>query len=238
MTKSYDLPIKAFVTLQGIEAVNGLIDRLKTSNIRQKDLASVQEVQDALYALTNDTDVIELKQEPSEIICNRCGDRTDEQASPDGDMCPDCHAQAEAERPSNGFHINQRWEQGSDDRVWTEGKWHFIASFHHGTDANHVVNLHNESLAPAQAEIVKMLVLSTSHITERVSKHFQLWVPYIIDRADVGHIMPIVTDMPEALAEVPACVAEVVKFAQARGCTWIMFDKDAPAVPGLPIYDW
>lgn len=34
---------------------------------------------------------------PTEIICNRCGDRTDENESPDGDMCPDCYDQSQYE---------------------------------------------------------------------------------------------------------------------------------------------
>jgi hypothetical protein len=28
---------------------------------------------------------------PREIICNRCGDRTNDRDSPDGEQCPDCH---------------------------------------------------------------------------------------------------------------------------------------------------
>lgn len=34
---------------------------------------------------------------PAEIICNRCGDRTNKGDSPDGDMCPDCYDECQNE---------------------------------------------------------------------------------------------------------------------------------------------
>ena len=39
----------------------------------------------------------EEEDEPQEIICNRCGDHTDETTSPDREVCPDCYAQQELE---------------------------------------------------------------------------------------------------------------------------------------------
>lgn len=95
------------------------------------------------------------------------------------------------------------------------------------------------------AEIARMLVLSTGHLTQdtcnvwlhehgsrRVGAYHKantfgefgwfIWVPPVDMQAEDGP------------ADLLACIA----LAQAEECGWIMFDQDGEATDDLPYYDW
>jgi hypothetical protein len=48
-------------------------------------------------------------------------------------------------------------------------------------------------------------------------------------------VSPELVDTPK---KTPADLLAVIDFARSQGCEWIMFDRDADPIPGLPTYDW
>lgn len=53
----------AFVSLNGASAASTILERVLETHVPQKDQDSVQEVIDALFAITNDTDAIVIRGE-------------------------------------------------------------------------------------------------------------------------------------------------------------------------------
>jgi hypothetical protein len=87
-------------------------------------------------------------------------------------------------------------------------------------------------------EIERMLVLSTSHLTE-----FTCVV--VLDNYDgpvweKGEFGWFVYANLEQLDDLPEDLRQCVNYAQDPGvsCDWIMFDRDGPIVDELPTYDW
>lgn len=92
------------------------------------------------------------------------------------------------------------------------------------------------------AEIVRMLVLSTSHVPRRfieadgdlpTGTHptdygALMWVPDEHQERDDGYAALGANMAPEVLA--------VRRFARARGCVYILFDADGPTMRGLADY--
>lgn len=113
-------------------------------------------------------------------------------------------------------------------------------------------------------EIAKMLVLSTTHLTERtadmfsqVVREFESCVPWMPDadieylrpvsgivvypKSEYGFFVPLSDDMFEdhtirsyMSGELPA----IIDYARVLGCDWLMFDRDGPVEPALQSYDW
>lgn len=90
------------------------------------------------------------------------------------------------------------------------------------------------------AEITKMLVLSTAHLTEYACNQWLAescpWACY--EKAEIGYFMYACDDTQPGEPGVPAEIAPIIAFARANGCDWVMFDCDAPEIEGLPVYDW
>lgn len=53
----------AFVSLNGASAASAILERVLDTHVSQQDRDSVQEVIDALFAITNDTDAIVIRGE-------------------------------------------------------------------------------------------------------------------------------------------------------------------------------
>lgn len=105
-----------------------------------------------------------------------------------------------------------------------------------------------ESAVPKDLEIHKMLTLSTGHVRKSTAQLFELNtddVPIFFEKKPWGErdgdgygwFIPIIKDEPFP----HTCPDELVKvreFAEAQGCTWIMFDRDADTIDDLPTWDW
>ena len=106
-------------------------------------------------------------------------------------------------------------------------------------------------------EIAKMLVLSTWHIGHKTAASFDraensgvpfadcgdgdIWSMTVYEKGQWGYIFPIIDDYIEdhkTRAFLPSDLLTVIDFAHAQGCSWVMFDRDADQIDGLPVYDW
>lgn len=99
------------------------------------------------------------------------------------------------------------------------------------------------------AEIAKMLVLSTAHVGETTARQldgFRAWpvpvfAPVVYPKGEFGWILPITEDMLEChttRAFLPSELLPIIDLAEVQGCTWLMFDRDAEILPGLPTFEW
>ena len=86
-------------------------------------------------------------------------------------------------------------------------------------------------------EILRMLNLSTSHITtdttEWLGRKQECFVVY--PKAEYGWF--IFTGGINEKA-VPRDLKEIIEFAKMNDCDWVCIDRDGETVIELPIYDW
>lgn len=95
--------------------------------------------------------------------------------------------------------------------------------------------------------VLKMLELSTAHITENTAK----WIDdnvisqrsrtlgddeYII--AYPKHVYGWFIPLGQSFDAAPGDLKKVVEKAEELKCQWIMFDRDADEVNGLKTYNW
>jgi hypothetical protein len=98
-------------------------------------------------------------------------------------------------------------------------------------------------------EIAKMLILSTSHVTNETRLKMEQWaegeadengfIPTVYRKGDYGWIIHV----HEAESEMdtdrfPEDVTAAIVFARGQGCQWIMYDCDADEIDELPTYEW
>ena len=89
-------------------------------------------------------------------------------------------------------------------------------------------------------EIARMLVLSTSHLSEttcNVWLHSCPWSAF--EKGGYGWFVYVCDDL--AICEAPGVPLELrsaLHVARLAGCQWIMFDRDGDTVPALPEFDW
>lgn len=101
------------------------------------------------------------------------------------------------------------------------------------------------------AEVAKMLVLSTAHLSEATAQRFDNATDCLVETAmgqitvyqkgDVGWLVPIADDYIDChttRAYLPGDFTQVCDKAESLGCSWIMFDRDADTLTGLKVYDW
>jgi hypothetical protein len=96
-------------------------------------------------------------------------------------------------------------------------------------------------------ETPRMLVLSTAHISESTNDMFDFNTddvpqffpkhPWGSPSEGLGWLIPIVGNEPFPHT-CPEDLRAIRALAEANGCTWIMLDRDADVVDGLPIYEW
>jgi len=81
--------------------------------------------------------------------------------------------------------------------------------------------------------IVKTLVLSTSHISLKTSEFLEAsrWA----DNVEYGWLIPVIAG--EELV-MPEDIEAVLKFANDSDCVYVILDRDADCVGGLPQYGW
>jgi len=87
--------------------------------------------------------------------------------------------------------------------------------------------------------IEKMLVLSTENLPPKVCNEWMEdecpWARF--KKGDYGWFMYVPADMPLAGVE-PVAIIDCIRYAKSRGCSWIMFDRDASTTTTLPTYEW
>lgn len=111
-------------------------------------------------------------------------------------------------------------------------------------------------------EIVKMLVLSTAHVSKSTAITMTLQgsmdeLDYSVqneigngldvilyNKGENGWLVPIITDdLKEGESfyhevKAPEDLATVLRFAMEQGCSWVMFDKDGEQIESLPKFEW
>ena len=84
--------------------------------------------------------------------------------------------------------------------------------------------------------IEPMLVLSTGNLTSDTCNRWMKSADHaVFEKGEYGWFV-YVTEPGDC--DTPPDLADCMAFARRRRCVWIMFDRDAPAPPGLPNYDW
>lgn len=91
-------------------------------------------------------------------------------------------------------------------------------------------------------EIHKMLCLSTAHVSRETADDFENPVgmgtlPIFYEKREYGWFVVVSKDV-ETDKDYPADIVEVLAYARARGCTWIMLDQDGPVIDGLRTWEW
>jgi len=94
---------------------------------------------------------------------------------------------------------------------------------------------------PVPLPIVKMMDLSTAHITKETDAYLQEQA-----LADVGPESIVyakgrwgyIVHIGEDTASLPDDLASLIKLCQSEGCSWLVLDADGPIVDDLPTWDW
>lgn len=89
----------------------------------------------------------------------------------------------------------------------------------------------------AATTIESMLVLSTEHLEHDTCTEWLDTAPFAaFTKADYGWFVFVPEDLGET--PMPPDLLACCQLARAYGCEWIMFDRDAPALGTLPVFDW
>lgn len=90
------------------------------------------------------------------------------------------------------------------------------------------------------SETTKMLVLSTAHITNYACNEFLPDYRHAYEKGDYGWFVLVPTDDNPVTDDddLPCCLIDCLKRADASGCGWVMFDRDGPVEPSLQEFDW
>lgn len=89
--------------------------------------------------------------------------------------------------------------------------------------------------------IEKILVCSTSNIKESTSNWLKEQVVtsenmIVYEKEEYGFFIPVI---PSCVSEeIPEDIEKIVRFAIEKECDWIMIDRDAEGIEGLPTYHW
>jgi hypothetical protein len=91
-----------------------------------------------------------------------------------------------------------------------------------------------------RGEFATMLVLSTAHITQETAEAMEARdLPFTCFANEYGFVVSAKNFETETFKpSIPEDLAKVQEYALANGCTYIMLDRDAPQVDGLPVFDW
>ena len=95
--------------------------------------------------------------------------------------------------------------------------------------------------------IRSFLDISTAHITERdasildeMSCNLTIipyqeygWFIHVPDKEQLQFMIGDIKDSGLSRAFI-----QIITYAQEKGCDYILFDRDAPTISHLPIYDW
>jgi hypothetical protein len=97
-------------------------------------------------------------------------------------------------------------------------------------------------------EIIKMLTLSTAHITEETANELDTEakscglsdIPFAVYREDDYGWFICLSSHLELLDEIylPEDFKACCYLAKENDCEWLRLDRDGEIVPDLPTYDW
>lgn len=93
-------------------------------------------------------------------------------------------------------------------------------------------------------EIMKVLVLSTAHLTLNVSRMLELGesgpnLDVSWDPVTYGFLVVVPPGQDGcARLRIPRCIRDAIKLAQDQKCRRILFDCDGPFVSELKTHDW
>jgi hypothetical protein len=98
----------------------------------------------------------------------------------------------------------------------------------------------------SKLEIHKMLVLSTSHVSQTTADllprnhidmisgdHQDWWPTFSREEGWVFYVGEL-----KSYKDAPSDLFFVVKYAMSHGCVWLMFDRDGETVDNLKTYEW
>ena len=99
------------------------------------------------------------------------------------------------------------------------------------------------------SEISKMLTLSTAHITVQAINELEedadaksAFGPVVYKKAGYGFFIYVPKDMElweETKKEIRSKdILDVMEYARAAGCEWLMIDRDGPVEDDLTVYEW
>lgn len=84
--------------------------------------------------------------------------------------------------------------------------------------------------------IETVLTLSTAHLRHDTCNVWLHHCPFAaFEKGDYGWFVFVPEDEPN---DMPEDFATCVAAARALHCAWLMFDRDAPALANMPVYDW
>jgi hypothetical protein len=87
-------------------------------------------------------------------------------------------------------------------------------------------------------EIQRLLVTSTSHVTDPEA---QILTHHGYRRDEYGWFFYVGSDEHDALPEIvrkSRGLFAVILCARVNGCSYVLLDRDAEPLPGVPLYDW
>lgn len=87
------------------------------------------------------------------------------------------------------------------------------------------------------ANIVKMMELSTKHITEETSKKLESTGITLL-KHDFGWILYADIDACDHTEDFPEDLKRVIEYAAEQGCGWILLDSEVEPIKELPTYEW
>ena len=87
--------------------------------------------------------------------------------------------------------------------------------------------------------IVKMMELSTAHITEKTSQDLtHNFINITSSCFENGWILYADTDACDHDEDFPEDLKKVIEYAAAQGCGWILLDSEVEPIKDLPTYEW
>ena len=84
-----------------------------------------------------------------------------------------------------------------------------------------------------EIETHKMLALSTAHVPGEAEVDAMKMNVVVYDKPAYGWFIPIVEQ-----SKPPEWLMPLWRFAKDQGCTWLMLDRDAERIEGLPFWEW
>lgn len=95
----------------------------------------------------------------------------------------------------------------------------------------------------AEPRILRVLDASTSHLPEDVCENLLSYQDVTAYDTNEGFLLYVPADIPAEIAEddaepAPEPLLALWRYAEQHNCTYILLDRDADLVPGLPTYGW
>lgn len=93
-----------------------------------------------------------------------------------------------------------------------------------------------------------ILDLSIAHISDTTSLMLSEWADLapppgaaiVYEKGEYGYLIYVPSELPERKERplVPDELWNLMVFAHALGCDWIMLDRDGVTLPNFPVFDW